>query len=88
MATCCSSLQNALQAMWRARADDRQAALLRQVGMPGFLQLWYAQPLWQSLRRNPQLPRLLERRQAAATGSQQALATVLQAMSTGRMVGH
>ena len=37
----------------RTAKDDTLAAALKQGGMAPFLQAWYAQPLWTSLRLHP-----------------------------------
>lgn len=64
----------------RRQADGALAARLRSVPLGEFLDDWYAQPLFEGLRRHPAFPALhaLRLRQSPA-----ALADALEAMGTG-----
>jgi len=70
----------------RVQKDLELADLLLSLGAEGFLQWWYQQPLWGSLRAHPGFRRLLLKRAAEQEGQEQQLAASLKYSSTGRMV--
>lgn len=74
-------IDDAHERVARHAADEKWAAMLEQDGMPKFLDAWYAQPVFASLRAQPGLlPELKVRR---ASGNARALAAVLRAWSPG-----
>jgi hypothetical protein len=70
----------------RVAKDQELADLLLSLGAAGFLEWWYQQPLWASLRAHPRFERLLEKRAGEQAGQEQQLAASLKYSSTGRMV--
>jgi hypothetical protein len=70
----------------RVQKDAELAAMLTQQGSARFLEWWYQQPLWASLRRHPGFSRLLRQRQREQQGQEQQLAAALKYGSTGSMV--
>lgn len=46
----------------RAAHDDALATSLRATGLQEFVQQWYQQPMWRTLRRHPSFKRLVARR--------------------------
>lgn len=84
-----AGLRDAAARAARVQADAETAQLLDQLGLQAFLDHWYSQPLWDSLRAHPRYAAVLARRAAAAgeEGAAEArLAEALNCMSTGRMV--
>jgi pimeloyl-ACP methyl ester carboxylesterase len=71
----------------RVLKDQELADLLQGLGAPAFLNWWYSQPLWASLRAHPGFSRLLLKRGVEQQGQEQQLAASLKYSSTGRMVG-
>jgi isochorismate synthase/2-succinyl-5-enolpyruvyl-6-hydroxy-3-cyclohexene-1-carboxylate synthase/2-succinyl-6-hydroxy-2,4-cyclohexadiene-1-carboxylate synthase/O-succinylbenzoate synthase len=71
----------------RVLKDQELADLLQGLGAAAFLNWWYSQPLWASLRAHPGFSRLLLKRAAEQQGQEQQLAASLKYSSTGRMVG-
>ena len=70
----------------RAKLDDIKASELRKVGIARFLDKWYEQPLFSSLKRNPNLLAELKR---SRTGSDpESLAQALSALSVGRQLSY
>eukprot|EP00887_Chlorella_sp_A99_P005642 scaffold1.g5642.t1 len=67
----------------RAARDDALADALRRGGLPAFVEDWYAQPMWASLRAHPTFVALVGRRARGAAGAAE-LAAALAAMSPGR----
>ena len=65
----------------RCQADAALAARLRGGEVAAFLDDWYAQPLFEELRRHPDFPALLARR---LRQSPEGLAQSLEAMGTGQ----
>lgn len=65
----------------RAADDDRLAALLRREGLGPFIERWYAQPLFASLREHPDFPLIRDRRRR---GDPSAWADLLAGCSPGR----
>ncbi|GAB4817906.1 hypothetical protein N2152v2_004952 [Parachlorella kessleri] len=65
----------------RAERDASLAESLRNMGTAAFLESWYQQPLWESLRHSPRFHRMLSQR---AAGDPAELSTVLASMSPGR----
>ncbi|KAF6258054.1 Alpha/Beta hydrolase protein [Scenedesmus sp. NREL 46B-D3] len=70
----------------RVQKDAELASMLTLQGSARFLEWWYQQPLWASLRQHPGFSRLLQQRQREQLGQEQQLAAALQYGSTGRMV--
>lgn len=75
-------LRHARERAERLAADERLADRLDAIGLPRFVQAWYEQPLFDSLRARPALRRALVAKRAA--GDAQALAGALRALSVGR----
>lgn len=73
-----------VERMQRAREDDALAERLAIGGLPRFLQDWYRQPLFQSLRDRPGLERTLRLRRAG--GDARALARALRGLGVGRQL--
>jgi isochorismate synthase/2-succinyl-5-enolpyruvyl-6-hydroxy-3-cyclohexene-1-carboxylate synthase/2-succinyl-6-hydroxy-2,4-cyclohexadiene-1-carboxylate synthase/O-succinylbenzoate synthase len=67
----------------RLARDTELAGALRRQGLGPFVDWWYAQPLWGSLRGHPRFGETAGRR--AAAGDAEELAAALAGMSTGRM---
>jgi 2-succinyl-6-hydroxy-2,4-cyclohexadiene-1-carboxylate synthase len=65
----------------RRRQHDEQWAQQIEADFPQFLRDWYAQPLFQSLRQDPQFAELVQRRSQQRPAE---LARTLRGMSTGR----
>jgi 2-succinyl-6-hydroxy-2,4-cyclohexadiene-1-carboxylate synthase len=65
----------------RAADDDRLADLLRRDGLEPFVERWYAQPLFATLREHPDLPLIRDRRRR---GDPAAWADLLAGCSPGR----
>jgi pimeloyl-ACP methyl ester carboxylesterase len=70
----------------RVQKDAELAAMLTQQGSARFLEWWYQQPLWASLRQHPGFSRVLQQRQREQQGQEQQLAAALKYGSTGSMV--
>jgi isochorismate synthase/2-succinyl-5-enolpyruvyl-6-hydroxy-3-cyclohexene-1-carboxylate synthase/2-succinyl-6-hydroxy-2,4-cyclohexadiene-1-carboxylate synthase/O-succinylbenzoate synthase len=70
----------------RVQKDAELASMLTQQGSARFLEWWYQQPLWASLRQHPGFSRLLQQRQREQQGQEQQLAAALKYGSTGRTV--
>jgi isochorismate synthase/2-succinyl-5-enolpyruvyl-6-hydroxy-3-cyclohexene-1-carboxylate synthase/2-succinyl-6-hydroxy-2,4-cyclohexadiene-1-carboxylate synthase/O-succinylbenzoate synthase len=69
----------------RTARDAELAGALRAQGLAQFVDWWYRQPLWASLRAHPRFAETAGKR--AAAGDAGELASALEGMSTGRMVG-
>ncbi len=65
----------------RTRLDQERAHNLRTHGLQQFLTQWYAAPLFESLAKHPDFPRILEQRTA---GNAHELAHVLEHISPGK----
>lgn len=64
----------------RRTLDLERAAWIEARGLESFLEEWYAQPLFRSLRQDASFPSIFERRRA---GDGPSLAAALRALSTG-----
>lgn len=69
----------------RAARDVELSEVLRRQGLTSFVDWWYRQPLWTSLKGHPRFGEMAAKR--AAAGDAEELAAALAGMSTGRMVG-
>ncbi|KAI8463272.1 MAG: Alpha/Beta hydrolase protein [Monoraphidium minutum] len=67
----------------RAARDAELSEAMRRQGLASFVDWWYRQPLWASLRAHPRFAETSARR--AAGGDAAELAAALAGMSTGRM---
>lgn len=74
-------LKTAEERRQRRERDDALAARLCAEGVPTFLQHWYAQPLFESLRAHPDFAAVLARRHRNVP---QELARSLRGLGTGR----
>jgi len=83
-------LRDSTAAAQRAAADDALAATLLRLGRRGFVEHWYGQPMWASLRQHPRFPAVKARRQQGRSDEQEedaavaALAAALSGLSVGR----
>jgi 2-succinyl-6-hydroxy-2,4-cyclohexadiene-1-carboxylate synthase len=76
-----AGIDDPLERSERASADDQLAAALEREGLAPFLERWYAQPLFASLRSHPDFALVTRRRLA---GDARAWARVLREASPGR----
>uniref|UniRef100_A0A1D2A6W6 isochorismate synthase n=2 Tax=Auxenochlorella protothecoides TaxID=3075 RepID=A0A1D2A6W6_AUXPR len=76
-------LEDALARAQRASQDAALATTMRQAPIEVFLEHWYSQPMWGTLRRHPRQSGIVARR-ASAQSDHAALADVLEAWSPGR----
>ncbi len=75
-------LESEIERTERARNDDSLAMKLEAEGLPTFLDDWYGQPLFASLKARPELlAKVIERR---GKGSSRSLAKALKSLSAGR----
>ena len=73
-------IQDAAERYRRRQRDEQLARELEQDAFPRFLDRWYRQPLFASLRKHPVFPRLLQQRQKNHPA---LLAQVLREMGAG-----
>jgi pimeloyl-ACP methyl ester carboxylesterase len=66
----------------RLERDAKMAAAMRGMELKEFVRLWYAAPMWASLRRHPKFSSLVANR--SACGDRMGLARVLEGCSAGR----
>jgi len=78
-------IPDAAQRADRLSRDAELSTVLRSQGLGPFVDWWYRQPLWGSLRDHPRFGETAGRR--AAAGDAAELAAALAGMTTGRMVG-
>ncbi len=76
-------IEDAMEREKRAALDDERASTLLRVGLEAFVDVWYAAPLWGSLRRKPAL--LAQVKAQRAGQEARWMAKVVRELSPGRM---